>query len=173
MEEILKEARFDFINNPNKQFLIAFDAEMQNRGYDFGQQIGTGYCWGRYMVIYRKKHAKSDKVYARLYLLENAIVVRLFLNQIDDHRAFIENAPDFIKSVFTSDDAHCQHCHNEVNQTCRFRKSYTIDGIHFEKCNGITFEFHQPSLYRLSGYMDLLDEFFAPRRKNNSSLVKN
>ena len=45
----------------------------------FGGKIGSGYCWGKYMVIYRKSGVKSENVYARIYMRDADIVLRLFL----------------------------------------------------------------------------------------------
>lgn len=168
---LLSEPRFDFISTPNKTFIQAFDDEMTRLGYTFGDKIGSGYCWGKYMLIYRKSGVKSEQVYARIYLRDESIVLRLFLNDIDKHRAFIEHAPAYIKEVFTGDQATCQHDHNEdADGNCRFRKSYTIDGRFIEKCNGITFEFHQPSLDKLPDYLALFTEFF-PIRKSKTAII--
>ena len=140
--------------------MISFDEQMQQKGFDFGDDIGSGYCWGKYMIIYRKKNVKSEKVYARVYLREPKIVLRLFLNDIDAHRAFIENSAPHIKEVFIGPHGQCQHCHNEKDGNCRFRKSYTLDGTFIEKCNGITFEFQDPTMEKLPQYISLFSEFY-------------
>ena len=54
MNELLQEERFDFISNEHKAFILAFNEELSRLGYDFGNTIGSGYCWGKYMVIYTK-----------------------------------------------------------------------------------------------------------------------
>lgn len=163
MIELLQEERFDFISNEHKAFMHAWDEEMARLGYDFGGRVGSGYCWGKYMLIYRKTGAKSEKVYARMYLRDDGIVLRMFLNDIDRHRTFIENAPAHIKEVFTGSHAACQHCPDKT-EPCRFRKTYTIDAQLFEKCNGITFEFHKPRIEKLRDYLALFTEFFPNRR---------
>jgi len=48
---------------------------------------------------------------------------------------------------------------------CKFRKTYTLDGRRFEKCNGAVFEFRQPNKEKLPDYMDLLKEFYAGKRR--------
>jgi hypothetical protein len=164
MKVFLNEERFDFISSDNKSFILAFDNEMNQLGYDFGGKIGSGYCWGKYMLIYRKSAVKSERVYARIYIRDESIVLRLFLNDIDKHRALIENAPPHIKDPFINDHGRCQHDKNEKDGSCRFRKSYTIDGQFIEKCNGITFEFHQPNLEKLPDYLALFTEFY-PKKK--------
>lgn len=165
MMNILNEPRFDFISTIDKGFIAAFDDEMQKLGYGFGDTIGSGYCWGKYMLIYRKSGVKSDKVYARIYIRESTIVLRLFLNAIDKHRDYVENAPAHIKEVFVGEHGDCQHCHNEKGGTCHFRKTYTIEDRFIEKCSGITFEFHHPSLDRLPDYLTLFTEFFPNKRR--------
>jgi len=165
MESILKEPRFDFLSDKSRAFLLAFDHEMEALGYYFGQSIGNGYCWGRFMVIYRKRGAKSNQVYARVYLRDNDIVLRLFLNRIDKHRAYLEQAEPFILAPFTGERGNCAHCHNEKNSSCKFRKSYTLFDRNIDKCNGITFEFFEPDLMRLPGYLALFREFYPQKKQ--------
>lgn len=160
MEKCLSEERFDFISAADKAFILAFDRELARIGYSSGSQIGSGYCWGRYMIIYAKSGVKSKQVAARIYIRDQGIVLRLFINQIDKHRAFLENTPAWIKTVFTGDSGACQHCHNENGAACKFRKTYTLDGRLIEKCNGVTFEFAEPDLTKLPAYVDLLEEFY-------------
>lgn len=168
VDKILQETRFDFISPDHKAFILAFNDEMTRLGYDFGNKVDSGFCWGRYMLIYRKTGVKSENVYARIYIRDESIVLRLFLNNIDKHRAFIEQAPPYIKEVFTGEHAACKHDHDDQDGNCRFRKSYTIDGRLFEKCNGITFEFHDPNLQKLDDYMALFTEFFPARKRVQS-----
>lgn len=163
MTDFLAETQFDFIAPADKDFIRAWDAAMTRLGYDFGGKIGSGYCWGRYMLIYTKTGAKSRNVFARIYIRERGIVLRLFLNDVDCHRAFIEQSPAYIKDVFTGDHGKCSHCHNDKGGKCRFRKTYTIDGRLIEKCNGYTFEFNAPTLENLPGYLALFNEFFPAK----------
>lgn len=164
MDDLLKEERFDFISSADKEFMLAFNNQMTRLGYDFSNHIGSGHCWGRYMVIYTKTGVKSNKVFARIYIRDESIVLRLFFNDIDKHRGYVEGAPSHIKEVFVGENANCQHCHNDKEGVCKFRKTYTIDGRLIEKCNGITFEFHNPSLLRLPDYIAVFTEFY-PRKK--------
>src|SRR5512138_1220379 len=107
--DILNEARFDFISAGHKAFILAFNQQMSSLGYDLCGKIGSGYCWGKYMLIYTRTGVKSKNVYARIYIQERNIVLRLFLNGIDKHRAYIENAPAYIKEVFTGRRGDCVH----------------------------------------------------------------
>jgi hypothetical protein len=168
MDNFLQDARFDYLSRDDKAFILAFDGEMARLGYDFGGKIGSGYCWGRHMLIYTKSGVKSKNVYARVYLRDTCIVLRMFFSKIDDQRAYIENAPAYIKEVFTGEHGMCQHCHNKkADGTCMFRKSYTLDGRLIEKCSGVTFEFHDPNLRKLDDYIALFGEFY-PRRAARS-----
>jgi hypothetical protein len=146
MIDLLNEERFDFIANDEKRFMSAFDDAMTKLGYTFGNNIGSGYCWGR-------------------YIRDENIVLRLFLNAMDKHRGYIENSPSHIKEVFVGDHGKCKHCHNDKAGDCRFRKTYTIDGQLIEKCNGITFEFPNPSIQRLTDYISLFTEFYPNRKR--------
>lgn len=164
MKTLLEEERFNFISPENKTFILAFDKEVSKLGYGFGGSIDSGFCWGKYMIIYSKIGVKSKQVAARIYIRENSIVLRLFLNKIDKHREYIENAQDFIKEVFTGEHGRCKHCHNDKGGICKFRKAYTLDDKYIEKCNGITFEFWEPDLEKLPAYMGLLREFYPGRK---------
>lgn len=164
MKKAMTEERFDFISPENKAFILAFDEEIAKLGYDFGGAIGSGFCWGRYMIIYAKTGVKNKQVAARIYLRDSSIVLRLYVNQIDRHRAFIEYAPDFIKQVFTGSHGNCNRCHNDKGGACKFRKAYTLENRLMEKCNGITFEFWEPDLEKLPAYIGLLKEFYPIRK---------
>lgn len=165
MRYILNEERFDFVSSNDKGFIIAFNDEMSKLGYGFGGKVGSGYCWGKYMIIYTRAGVKSKKVFARIYLRDERIALRLFLNEIDNHREYVEHAPSHIKEVFVGDFGGCKHCHNEKDGICRFRKKYTLDDRLIEKCNGSTFEFQDPSIQRLPDYMALFTEFYPKKKR--------
>jgi RimJ/RimL family protein N-acetyltransferase len=166
--DILNEERFGFISETDKGFIHAFNEEMSKLGYNFGDKIDSGYCWGKYMILYRKSGVKRDKVFARIYIRDTEIVLRLFFNDIDKYCEFIENAPSHIKDVFIGEDGNCQHCHNDKDGVCRFRKTYTIDNRLIEKCNGITFEFQNPNIQRLPDYIALFTEFYPSKKERKS-----
>lgn len=169
MKAILEEERFNIVSVENKAFILAFDDEISKLGYGFRGNIGCGACWGKYMIIYSKIGVKSKQVAARIYIRENSIVLRLFLNGIDNHREYIENTKPFIKEVFTGEHGKCHHCHNDKGGICKFRKTYTLEDNYIEKCNGITFEFCEPNLERLPDYIGLLKEFYTVRKINGVS----
>jgi hypothetical protein len=164
MKNVLAEERFNIISEDNKAFIQAFDKEISKLGYGFGGNIGSGFCWGKYMIIYSKIAVKSKQVAARIYIRENSIVLRLFLNKIDKHREYIENAQGFIKEAFTGEHGTCNHCRNDIGGICKFRKTYTLESKFIEKCNGITFEFWEPNLEKLPDYVSLLKEFYPVKK---------
>jgi hypothetical protein len=164
LDELLNEERFNYVSIANKAFILAFNYEMSSLGYDFGGKIGSGYCWGNHMVIYTKSGVKSKNVFARIYMRDTDIVLRMFFSNIDKHRNYIEKAPAYIKEVFTGDHARCNHDRDDGDGKCKFRKSYTIDGQLIEKCNGITFEFHEPDTDKLNDYIALFREFYPPKK---------
>jgi hypothetical protein len=53
---------------------------------------------------------------------------------------------------------------------CQFRKAYTTDNHFIEKCNGFTFEFHDPNIAKLGAYMALFTEFF-PKKKTLKGIL--
>lgn len=159
---LMAEERFAFISDTDKAFIVAFDEEMMKLGYGFGGTIGSGYCWGRYMIIYSKAGAKNRKVIARVYIRDGGIVLRLFFSKIDAHRAYIESSPPYIKEVFAGEHGSCNHC----KPACSFRKTYTVDDRLIEKCSGVVFEFWEPSVHKLPDYMNLLSEFYPARSRS-------
>lgn len=165
MKELLKEDRFDIITDKDKDFILAFDKELTDLGYHFGGNIGSGYCWGKYMVIYYKKGVKSKKVYARIYIRDKSIVLRLFFSKIDSHSDYINNTPNHIKEVFVGDYGECERCHNDKEGVCKFRKTYKIQDQLIEKCNGRTFEFREPDIEKLPDYINLFKEFYKPKKR--------
>jgi len=86
VKNLLSQIEYDFINEENKAFIIAFDAKMEQLGYTSGKNIGPGHCWGRYMIIYTKASTKSKKSYARIYIREEDIVLRLYLGSAESFK---------------------------------------------------------------------------------------
>ena len=147
---------------------------MYSFGYDFGGNIGNGYCWGKFMVIYSQTGVKSKKVIARIFLRDtdtiifggreiqynNSIVLRLFFSKIEKHETYIENAPSHIKKPFIDEHGLCNHCKDDCPS---YRKTYTIEGKKIEKCSGVVFEFHDPKIEYIKDYMDLLKKFYGKK----------
>lgn len=165
--QLMQEPRFDFVSEDDKAFIIAFDAALLERGWGLENNGHfSGYCWGRNMLIYYKMGIKAKKVAARIFLRDDDIILRLFLNGIDKHCAFIDNAPEHIKSVFLPGHGDCNHCKGigrRENGSCSFRKTYTLDGSLIKKCSGVVFELYQPTMQKLSDYLALLDEFYTTK----------
>ena len=118
------------------------------------------------MVIYSKAGAKSKQAAARIFIREDGIVLRLYLNNVDRHAGYVEKSPEHIKSVFLPGQGDCGHCkgvgHRE-NGNCGFRKTYSLGGSLVEKCAGVVFEFHQPDMAKLPDYIGLLREFYGKK----------
>lgn len=161
IKEQMAENRFDFINAEDKNFIIVFTELMEKMGYTYGAEIGSGFCWGKYMLIFRKANVKSQNVVARIYIKDNSIVLRLFFNNVTKHAAYISSASDLIKLAFIGDYGNCKHCKGD---NCKFRKDYQIDNIKFEKCNGTTFEFNNPKCENIEEYISLFKEFYPVKQ---------
>ena len=155
LKDQLKLPEFEFISTANKEFIITFTDELEKLGY-YEEGFGSGFCWGRYMLIYRKSQVKSKNVYARIYIRDNSICLRLFFNNVTKHSDYIKNTPDYIRNVFVGDYGKCKHCKGD---NCKFRKDYEIDGVKYEKCNGTTFEFYEPTIEKLPAYIELFRVF--------------
>ncbi len=170
IQEQLSLCSYDFIPSTGKRFIAAFDSAMRDRGYVAGG-ITDGYCWGKHMVIYTKEGVKSKKSYARIYIKEGGeVVLRMYFSNIDNHRAYIEMTPSHVKQAFTGDYGVCGHCHNQKDGgACMHRKTYTIDHVLYEKCDGFTFEFHDVCAERIADYMALFMQFYPVKKKKAST----
>ncbi len=67
LKEQIKLPKFNFICASDKEFITAFTDELEKLGF-YEDGFGYGFCWGRYMLIYRKTGVKSKNVYARIYI---------------------------------------------------------------------------------------------------------
>jgi len=168
MKRQLSEERYAFVSNQDKNFIIAFDEAMRNIGYESGG-ILPYVCFGKYKIEYAKSGIKTKKYVARFYFRDDHIVLRLYFTNIDKHHQFIENAPEFIKSSFTSEAGKCGHCANGFNKngSCNFRKTYTIDGKTYEKCSGSNFYFFNHETENVPQYIELLTTFYPNKKGGN------
>jgi predicted transcriptional regulator YdeE len=165
--EMLGEASFNYIKPDEREFISAFDGEMEKRGYSTGNSFGYPACFWRRVLIYDKVGTKSKSITARIYFFKwGGIMLRMYFNNIDKHRAYLETAPESIKRVFQKGQGDCHHCMggHRVDDKCNYRKTYTLDGETIEKCNGEVFAFYAPTLEMLPEYMALFDEFY-PQKK--------
>ena len=118
------------------------------------------------MIIYTKADVKSKKSFARIYLREDDLILRMYFSNVDKHRQAIEQAPDYIHQAFTGDYGACKHCHNmKEDGSCSHRKSYTIHGKQYEFCDGFAFWFFSPDLARIPEYIKLFLAFYPEKRK--------
>ncbi|MDE6902543.1 MAG: hypothetical protein K2P22_07355, partial [Lachnospiraceae bacterium] len=159
--EQLRESRFDFVSSQDKAFITAFTESLEKLGYTYGGEIGSGVCWGRYMLIFRRANVKSKYVAARIYIRDSSIALRIYCNQVTKHADYIRSAPSLIRDVFTGEYGACTHCRGDQ---CKFRKIYEIDGKTIEKCNGLTFTFDCPQAADLPEYLALFQEFYRTKK---------
>ena len=156
----MKEERFAFMREDNRQFVIDMTRALEQAGYTYGDTIGDGICWGKYMLIFQKSGVKSKRVYARIYIRDASVALRLFLHDVTRQADHIDAAPERIREVFLGDAGACSHCRGD---TCKFRKSYVIRGREIEKCNGEVFTFHHASVQDIPDLMRLFQAFYPPR----------
>jgi len=143
MKELLKEERFDIISDDDKAFIIAFDEAMNGLGYDFGGKLGIASKNDKYVIIYTKTGTKSKTVFSRILIREGHIILRLYFMNIDNHRAYIENSPPYIKHGFVLEnlpphikdkfwlkDGNCIVC----SDACKYTNKYVFEGHAYAKC---------------------------------------
>ena len=166
MNELLTEVRFNIISKADKAFITAFDNEMAKFGCDFGGSIGKGDHNGKFMIVYSLTAVKSKKAMARIFVRDDEIVLKLILSDVKKHNTYIENAAAHIKDEFVGKQGDCS-C-NPKKETCRMRKTYTIDGKLIVKCSEKIFFFRQPTMEKLPDYADLLAEFYPVKKEMSS-----
>jgi hypothetical protein len=179
IEELLKEKRFDFVSEKNKEFIIEFSNKIKPLNYFFDGSIGSGFERGNYQIIYTLNGIKNSRsVIARIFIRDNCKinlwgkevkftknnVLRLYFSNINKHIKYIENAPLMIKERFIDDTGMCKYC----NEQCYKRKTYTINGKEMVKCCDI-FEYIDPKLKDINNYVDILNEFYGKKRLKNKN----
>jgi hypothetical protein len=167
IQDFMKHEKYGFIKKTSKDFINNFDNIMSELGYTSNGNIGNGFCWGKYMIIYTKSGVKSQKSYARIYIQENgSLCLRIYLSNVDKHKEAIESTPEFIQKTFTNGFGACKHCHNQKeDETCSHRKSYTIADTTYEKCDGFTFYFTNPDTSGIPEYLKLITTFYPERKR--------
>lgn len=163
MEPLLQDSKFDFVEVADKELIVAFDLAMGELGYTCGSAISDGYCWGKYMIIYTKSGVKSKKSYARIYIRDADVILRLYFSNVDKHRTAIEHAPHYVQEAFTGDFPACGHCGGKTE--CIHQKRYTLHGKPCEVCDGKAFWFFRPTQARLPAYLDLFQTFYPPKKQ--------
>ena len=169
MKELLLDEKYNFISENDKQFIAAFDKAITKAGYE-SNGINPYVCFGRYKIEYCKTGLKTKKYVARFYFRDSGAVLRMYFTNIDKHREYIENAPEFIKKPFTDSNGKCKQCDKNgggigKKGKCSFKKSYTIDRVFYEKCAGDTFYFSMDNLENIPKYIELLKTFYPDRKK--------
>ncbi len=170
INEQLKSSEYAFINDSQKGFVLAFDEAMCKIGYESGG-IVPYVCLGRYKIEYTKSGNKTKRFVARVYFRDYGIVLRLYFTNIDKHRQYIENAPEYIKTPFINDAGRCKQCDKAGGGignkgTCSFKKTYTINGALYEKCSGENYYFNNLELSAIPQYIELLETFY-PNKKGD------
>ena len=163
MKEILSRQEFNFVNAHDKEFIIAFDNEMKKLGYTCNNNVGNGYCWGRYMIIYTKSGVKNKKSYARIYIRDEDVILRLYFSNVDKHIKEIEQAPAYVQEAFTGEYPSCDHCHDK--KECIHQKKYSINGNAYEICDGKAFYFFRPIIANMPEYLKLFTAFYPQKKK--------
>lgn len=171
INELLVDSKFGFLNEDEKQFISVFNNKMKANGYT-NDGIQDYVVFGKYKIEYYKAGTKSKKVVARIYIRDGdekiaarwgghglGIVLRLYFTNIDKHRAYIENAPDYIKAPFTDSHSVCRGCKGDCNR----RKAYTLDGKAYVKCTDSAFMFEKPCAKNAFEYVNLLAAFYPTK----------
>lgn len=74
MENLLKEAKYNFVSKEDKNFIIEFTKEMDLFGYEYSIEDGSGPS--EYRIIYYKKNLESKKIIASIDLIEHESVFK-------------------------------------------------------------------------------------------------
>lgn len=163
MKNILSDQYFNYIGDNDRTFLISFDKEMCDLGYE-RKEIGDFARWGNYKVAYMKPKVKAKTYISTIFFDGRNILLRLYFRNIDKHANYIETASNNMKEAFINDEGKCEHCSVggcvKPDGSCMHRKTYIIDGSTYEKCDGKVFYFHNYDIESLSDYISLITEFY-------------
>ena len=171
MRNILMNKNLNYVGENNRNFLIAFDKAMCDLGY-VRLEKGDFVRWGSYIVEYIKPKIKAKTCISKIVFDGENIWFRLYFRNIDKHIKHIENAKNHIKEAFINDEGKCELCHIggcvKTDGSCRHRKTYVVDGITYEKCDGKVFYFHDFKIENLHDYMSIITEFYPVKNSNNT-----
>ncbi|MCL2109003.1 MAG: hypothetical protein FWH20_06635 [Oscillospiraceae bacterium] len=170
MNDLLLE-KYNFLNENEKKFIVSFNDEMAKIGY-VNSGIQDYVVFGKYKIEYYKLGLKTKKIIARIYIRDGdekiaarwggnglGIALRLYFTNINKHKTYIENAPDFIKTPFIDNHSICHDC--KVN--CNRKKVYMIDGKMYTKCTDCAFMFEKPNAENVMEYINLLKLFYLTK----------
>lgn len=167
MKKLLSDGRFAFVSREDRDFILAFDASMHKAGYA-NNGIQEYVVFGKYKIEYFKPGNKSKKYIARIYFRDDGIVLRMYFSNIDRHKASIESAPDYIKKPFVDGSHKCKRPNCKAMgadiEKCRYRKTYSIDGVRYEACAELSFCYYNPQAKDTQGYIDLLAAFYSIKK---------
>ena len=168
VNSLLEHEKFNFLNKDEKRFVFTFSEEIAKLGYT-NDGVQNYVVFGKYKIEYYRPEVKTKKVIARIYIRDGdekiaarwgghglGIVLGLYFTNIDKHRAYIENAPDFIKTPFIDSHSVCHGCKSKCNR----RKSYTIDYKAYAKCTDCAFMFGELNIKNVLEYVNLLTAFY-------------
>jgi len=170
MVELLSERRFDFISTADKDFIITFNKAMSNFNFDCGGAIYYGNNNSLYTIHFTKTSTRNKHISKNvavdiqianegLRLGFNLHTPQKFREKMKANRSYIENAPEHIKTAFTSNGKDpCTQC----NPDCS-RYSYVIDDKLYEYCSGGC-EFVHPGINSLADYIELFSKFYTRKK---------
>ena len=167
MRDLLDNPKYDFIGEQDKDFILAFDDAMTSAGYE-NNGIQPYVVFGKLKIEYFKPGTKTKKYIARVYIRDDGIVLRLYFSDIDKHRNYIENSPDFIKKPFIDNSHDCKmpNCKGMItNGKCRYRKTYYIDGALHVKCAEQSFMYYGMNAENAARYAELLLAFYPIKNR--------
>lgn len=150
----------------DRDFVLALDMAMRREGYT-SDGIQPYACWGKYVISYYRASVKAKRYVARVYLRSDGLLFRMYFSDIDRHTDTIERLPEEIKAAFHSEYGKCKHCSSKTNDSqgnCTHRKTYSLDGVRHEMCDGLVFLFDNHSVQAIPQYIELL-QIFYPRKK--------
>lgn len=168
MRNLLLDEKYNFVSKEDKDFIIAFDDAIIKAGYQ-SNGINPYVCFGKYKIEYSKVGLKNKKFVARFYFRDNGIVLRLYFTDIDKHREYIENAPEFIKNPFINEVGTCKQCDKNgggigKKGKCSFKKSYIINSVPYEKCAGENYYFDSHDIDNIPKFIELLTLFYPDKK---------
>lgn len=166
MERLLLDGNHRYVSAEMRAWLIEFEDQMEQLGFE-KVVIGDFARWGTDTIAFIKPNVKAKTYIVKITFDGKSVQFRVYCRNVQKHQSFIESAPKHIGEIFTSAVGNCNHCSVggcvKPDGSCSHRKTYTILGNQYAKCDGKVFYVPNFSQYPVEDYMALIREIHCKR----------
>lgn len=167
MKTLLADANHSYVSAQERTWLLEFYNQMEQLGFE-KILIGDFDRWGNDTVAFIKPNVKAKTYVVKIAFDGNSVCFRLYCRNVQKHQLFIESAPKHIVEIFTGDIGNCGHCpvggSVKPDGSCSHRKTYTIHGNQYAKCDGKVFYVPDFSRYPMEDMVALIREIYPMKK---------